>query len=72
MIYRIEQDTQQDSVDLIVHSASSGDLVLVPSIKMLNQMTRKLETMKPGVLVYVRVSSWRYFPRVGEEQEVEL
>ena len=72
MIYRLDQETWQEKIDLVAHSATSGDLVLVPSIKALNQMTEMLTKFRPGVLVYVRVDGFRYFPRVGEEQEVEL
>ena len=72
MHYKLDKETWHEHIDSVAKSAGQGDLILVPSIKVLNEMTRRLVEFKPGVLVYVRVDGWRYFPRVGEEMEVEL
>ena len=72
MNYKLDKETWREHIESVARGAGQGDLILVPSIKVLNEMTRRLVEFKPGVLVYVRVDGWRYFPRVGEEIEVKL
>lgn len=71
MHYKLDS-LDHHQIDSIARRANQGDLILVPSIKVLNEMTRRLVEFRPGVLVYVRVEGWKYFPRIGEEKEVEL
>lgn len=67
MIYKLEADTWQDKVEEIAILACDGDIVFVPNIKAMNKVMKRLIEIKPGVMIYVRLSDWKYSPTVGKE-----
>lgn len=70
--YTLQKDDWKDHIDDLALIACEGDIIMVPNIRAMNIVMRKLIEMKPNTIIYVRLSEYKYWPKIGSDIEVSL